>query len=70
MYSNTGDDASDLEAEPTVPKAITVPKLSKKIGLRGPYKKNLNNGFLSTLYYIIISIIKYNKRIDFLLLLY
>ena len=47
---NKGDDASDLEAEPTVPKASTskakastVPKVSKKRGPRGPYKKNLNN---------------------------
>ena len=43
---NKGDDASDLEAEPTVPKASTskakastVPKVSKKRGPRGPYKK-------------------------------
>ena len=41
---NTGDDASDLEPEPTVPKASTtkkvaVPKTSKKRGPRGPYKK-------------------------------
>ena len=40
---NIGDDASDLEPEPTVPKAITtkkvaVPKISKR-GPRGPYKK-------------------------------
>ena len=41
---NTGDDASDLETEPTVPKTSTtekvaVPKTSKKRGPRGPYKK-------------------------------
>ena len=40
---NTGDDASDLEPEPTIPKASTtkkvaVPKTSKKRGPRGPYK--------------------------------
>jgi hypothetical protein len=58
-----------LEAEPTVSKASTVPKVSKKRGPRGPYKKNLNNSFLTTLYYIIISIIKYNKRFDLLSLL-
>ena len=39
-----GDDASDLETEPTVPKTSTtekvaVPKTSKKRGPRGPYKK-------------------------------
>ncbi len=38
------DDASYLEPEPTLPKASTtekvaVPKTSKKIGPRGPYKK-------------------------------
>ena len=43
---NTGDDASDLEPEPTVPKASTtkkvaVPKTSKKRGPRGPYKKKI-----------------------------
>ena len=37
------DDASDLEPEPTVPKASTtekvaVPKTSEKRGPRGPYK--------------------------------
>ena len=47
---NTGDDASDLETEPTVPKTSTtekaaVPKTSKKRGTRGPYKKNPNNSF-------------------------
>jgi hypothetical protein len=40
---NTGDEASYLDTEPTVPKASTVPKVSKKRGPRGPYKKNLNN---------------------------
>ena len=48
---NTGDDASDLEPEPTVPKASTtkkvaVPKTSKKRGPRGPYKKNPTIVFL------------------------
>ena len=43
---NTGDDASDLEPEPTVPKASTtkkvaVPQTSKKRGPRGPYKKKI-----------------------------
>ena len=43
---NTGDDASDLETEPTVPKTSTtekvaVPKTSKKRGPRGPYKKKI-----------------------------
>jgi hypothetical protein len=43
---NTGDDASDLEPEQTVPKASTtkkvaVPKTSKKRGPRGPYKKKI-----------------------------
>ncbi len=60
---NTGDNASDLEPEPTVPKASTtkkvaVPKTSKKKGPRGPYKKKSNNSFLlfSLLnYYIIMS---------------
>ena len=53
---NKGDDASDLEAEPTVSKASTVPKVSKKRGPRCPYKKNLNNSFLTHLnYYIIVS---------------
>ncbi len=42
---NTGDDAKDLETEPTVSKTSTtekaaVPKTSKKRGPRGPYKKN------------------------------
>ncbi len=41
---NTGDDASDLETEPTVPKTrttekVAVPKTSKKRGPRGPCKK-------------------------------
>jgi len=36
---NTVDDASDLEAEATAPKASTVPKVSKKRGRRGSYKK-------------------------------
>jgi len=41
---NTGDYASNLETEPTVPKTSTtekvaVPKTSKKRGPRGPYKK-------------------------------
>jgi len=41
---NAGDDASDLETEPTVPKTSTtekvaVHKTSKKRGPRGPYKK-------------------------------
>ena len=45
---NTGDDASDLETEPTVPKTSTtekvaVHKTSKKRGPRGPYKKKSNN---------------------------
>ena len=49
---NTGDDASDLEPEPTVPKASTtkkvaVPKTSKKRGPRGPYKKKSNNSFFT-----------------------
>ena len=49
---NTGDDASDLETEPTVPKASTikkvaVPKTSKKRGSRGPYKKKSNNSFFT-----------------------
>ena len=58
------DDASDLEPEPTVPKASTtekvaVPETFKKRGPRGPYKKNINNSFLTTLYYIIISKLLY-----------
>ena len=62
---NTGNDASDLETEPTVPKTSTtekvaVPKTSKKRGPRGPYKKNPNNSFLTQLnYYIIISKLLY-----------
>jgi len=58
------DDFSDLEPEPTVPKASTtdknaVPKTSKKRDPRGPYKKNMNNSFLTTLYYNIISKLLY-----------
>ena len=49
---HTGDDASDLETEPTVPKTSTtekvaVPKTSKKRGPRGPYKKKNNNSFFT-----------------------
>jgi len=49
---NTGDDATDLETEPTVPKTSTtekvaVPNTSKKRGPRGPYKKNPNNSFFT-----------------------
>ena len=49
---NTGDDASDLETEPTVPKTSTtekvaVPKTSKKRGPRGPYKKKTKNSFFT-----------------------
>ena len=60
---NTGDDASDLEPEPTVPKASTtkkvaVPKTSKKRGPRGPYQKKSNNSvftlfFTQLLYYYV-----------------
>ena len=62
---NTGEDASDLETELTVPKTSTtekvaVPKTSKKRGPRGPYKKNPNNSFFTQLnYYIIISKLLY-----------
>ena len=53
---NTGDDASDLEPEPTVPKASTtkkvaVPKTSKKRGPRGPYKKKPKQQFLYSFLY-------------------
>jgi len=46
ILENTGDDVSDLEPEPTVPKASTtkkvaVPKTSKKRGPRGDYKKKI-----------------------------
>ncbi len=61
---NTGDDASDLETEPTVLKTSTtekvaVPKTSKKRGPRGPYNKK-NPTIVSLLfsllnYYIIMS---------------
>jgi hypothetical protein len=49
------DDASDLEPEATVPKTsstgkVALPKISKKIGPLGYYKKNINNSFLTTLY--------------------
>ena len=58
---NTGDDASDLEPEPTIPKASTtkkvaVPKTSKKRGPRGPYKTKPKQQFLNStklLYYYI-----------------
>jgi len=46
QFIHDGDDASDLETEPTVPKTSTtekvaVPKTSKKRGPRGPYKKKI-----------------------------
>jgi hypothetical protein len=70
---NTRDDASDLEPEPTVPKASTtkkvaVPKTSKKRGPRGHYKKKSNNSFFTLFftikllcqnYFSISSIIKF-----------
>ena len=72
---NTGDDASDLESEPTVPKASTikkvaVPKTSKKRGPRGPYKKKIQQKFFYSFlysttillcqnYFSILSIIKF-----------
>ena len=63
---NTGDDESDLELEPTVPKASTqkvaVPKTSKKVHeiLTKQNLTNLNNSILTQLnYYIIISKLLY-----------
>ena len=45
---------------------MAVSKTSKKKGQRCPYKKKLNNSFLTHLhYYYYIEIIKYNKRFEF-----